>query len=77
MLRPAARDYLFAGHASQEIGHRLLLDFMGIQPLLDLQMRLGEGTGAVLAFSIIDAAVRVYRDMATFHSAGVSGAVQE
>jgi nicotinate-nucleotide--dimethylbenzimidazole phosphoribosyltransferase len=77
MLRPAARDYLVAGHASQEIGHRLLLDFIGLEPLLDLKLRLGEGTGAVLAFSVIDAAVRVYTEMATFHSAGVSGAIQE
>lgn len=76
MLKPAARDYLVAGHTSQEIGHRLLLDFIGIEPLLDLHMRLGEGTGAVLAFNIIDAAVRIYTEMATFHSAGVSGAIQ-
>jgi nicotinate-nucleotide--dimethylbenzimidazole phosphoribosyltransferase len=77
MLRPAVRDYLVAGHASQEIGHTWLLDFIGIAALLNLQMRLGEGTGAVLAFSIIDAAVRIYTEMATFHSAGVSGAIQQ
>jgi nicotinate-nucleotide--dimethylbenzimidazole phosphoribosyltransferase len=76
MLEPATRDYLLAGHLSEEIGHRLLLDFIGTEPLLDLGMRLGEGTGAVLALSIVKAAVRLYTEMATFQSAGVSGAIE-
>ncbi len=75
LIEPAARDYLFAGHLSREIGHGLLLELLGLQPLLQLRMRLGEGTGAVLAFNIIDAAVRLYNEMATFQSARVSGAI--
>jgi nicotinate-nucleotide--dimethylbenzimidazole phosphoribosyltransferase len=72
LLAPASRDYMLAGHASQEPGHRILLDYMGLDPLLNLNMRLGEGSGAVLAFSIVEAAVRIYIEMATFASAGVS-----
>jgi len=72
LIAPASRDYMLAGHTSQEPGHRILLDYMGLDPLLNLNMRLGEGSGAVLAFSIVEAAVRVYNEMATFASAGVS-----
>ncbi len=71
-LCPRVRDYLFAGHLSVESGHQLILDHMGLSPLLNLHMRLGEGTGAVLAMNIIDAAVRVHCQMATFDEAGVS-----
>jgi nicotinate-nucleotide--dimethylbenzimidazole phosphoribosyltransferase len=71
-LCPRVRDYLFAGHLSVEGGHQLILDHMGLSPLLNLHMRLGEGTGAVLAMNIIDAAVRVHCEMATFDEAGVS-----
>jgi nicotinate-nucleotide--dimethylbenzimidazole phosphoribosyltransferase len=73
-LAPNTRDYMFAGHRSQEPGHRILLDRLALRPILDLDMRLGEGTGAVLAIPIIEAAVRIYAEMATFSSAGVSGA---
>lgn len=73
-LAPNARDYMFAGHRSQEPGHRILLERLALRPILDLDMRLGEGTGAVLAMPIIEAAVRLYAEMATFSSAGVSGA---
>ena len=73
-LAPSARDYMFAGHRSQEPGHRILLERLALRPILDLDMRLGEGTGAVLAMPIIEAAVRIYAEMATFSSAGVSGA---
>jgi nicotinate-nucleotide--dimethylbenzimidazole phosphoribosyltransferase len=73
-LAPAVRSYLFAGHQSQEPGHRILLAHLQIPPILDLQMRLGEGTGAVLAMPILEAAMRIYQEMATFASAGVSGA---
>lgn len=72
LMFPASRDYMIAGHASQEPGHRYLLDYLGLEPLLRLNMRLGEGSGAVLAFSVIEAAVRAYNEMATFASAGVS-----
>ncbi len=71
-LCPLAHDYLFAGHLSVESGHRLILEHMSFTPLLDLHMRLGEGTGAVLAMNIIDAAVRMHREMATFEEASVS-----
>jgi nicotinate-nucleotide--dimethylbenzimidazole phosphoribosyltransferase len=75
-LAPAARDALFAGHLSQEPGHRALLEFMEVKPILKLDMRLGEGTGAVLTFPLIESAIRVYNEMATFASAGVSEASQ-
>jgi nicotinate-nucleotide--dimethylbenzimidazole phosphoribosyltransferase len=73
-LEPRVKEYLFAGHRSEEPGHRFLLEYLGLDPILALDMRLGEGTGAVLAMSIIEAALRLYTDMATFASAGVSGA---
>jgi nicotinate-nucleotide--dimethylbenzimidazole phosphoribosyltransferase len=73
-VEPRVKEYLFAGHCSQEPGHRFLLDCVGLDPILTLDMRLGEGTGAVLAMPIIESAVRLYTDMATFASAGVSGA---
>ncbi|TMB89897.1 MAG: nicotinate-nucleotide--dimethylbenzimidazole phosphoribosyltransferase [Chloroflexi bacterium] len=69
---PAVRDYLFAGHVSVERGHQVILEQLGLSPLLDLQLRLGEGTGAVLATHIIEAALRTHREMATFAEAGVS-----
>ncbi|HET6219996.1 MAG TPA: nicotinate-nucleotide--dimethylbenzimidazole phosphoribosyltransferase [Acidobacteriaceae bacterium] len=73
-LAPAVRSYLFAGHQSQEPGHRILLTHLDIEPILDLNMRLGEGTGAVLAMPVLEAALRLYQEMATFSSAGISGA---
>lgn len=73
-LAPAVRDYLIWGHRSAEQGHRLLLEGLDAKPLLELEMRLGEGTGAALACGLVEAAVRVYLEMATFESAGVSGA---
>jgi nicotinate-nucleotide--dimethylbenzimidazole phosphoribosyltransferase len=71
-LNPMVCAYLFAGHISVERGHRLILEKLGLTPLLDLQLRLGEGTGAVLAMSIIEAALCTHREMATFAEAGVS-----
>jgi nicotinate-nucleotide--dimethylbenzimidazole phosphoribosyltransferase len=70
---PQVTDYLIAGHLSTEPGALRALDALGLQPLLDLGMRLGEGSGAVLALPVVAAAARVLRDMATFDSAGVSG----
>jgi nicotinate-nucleotide--dimethylbenzimidazole phosphoribosyltransferase len=55
-----------------EIGHRRLLDALGVRPYFDLEMRLGEGTGAALAMSLLEASVRILEEMATFESAGVS-----
>ncbi|HJZ09483.1 MAG TPA: nicotinate-nucleotide--dimethylbenzimidazole phosphoribosyltransferase [Trebonia sp.] len=70
---PQVTDYLIAGHLSTEPGALRALDALGLRPLLDLGMRLGEGSGAVLALPVVAAAARVLRDMATFDSAGVSG----
>ena len=72
-IAPQARGAVIAGHLSQEPGHRVLLEIMGVKPMLQLDMRLGEGTGAVLTFPLIESAVRLYNEMATFDSAGISG----
>lgn len=72
VLSPDVRDVLFVGHLSQEPGHRALVDCVGRRPLLDLGMRLGEGTGAALAMHLLDTAGRLLNEMATFDSAGVS-----
>lgn len=76
-FRPAVRDYLIAAHLSTEPGHAALLAIVGERPLLDLEMRLGEGTGAALAVPIVRAAVAAFTGMATFASAGVSEASTE
>jgi nicotinate-nucleotide--dimethylbenzimidazole phosphoribosyltransferase len=73
-LAPAIRPYLIASHQSHEPGHRILLAHMRLQPLLDLNMRLGEGTGALLAMPIVHSAHALYHEMATFASASVSQA---
>ena len=75
-MEPRVRGYLFAGHQSDEPGHRVLLEYIGLNPILSLNMRLGEGTGAVLAMPIIESAMCLYNEMATFASAGVSEAKQ-
>ena len=72
VLEPKARQFLIAGHVSTEPGHRVALEQMGLTPLLDLGMRLGEGTGAALAMGIVEAAVGALNEMATFSEAGVS-----
>lgn len=72
-LVPAVRRYLLPSHGSVEIGHHRLLDALGLKPLLDLEMRLGEGTGAALAMLLVEASIRILDEMATFESAGVSG----
>ena len=71
-LCPRSKDYMIAGHCSVEPGHKLLLQYLGLKPLLDLEMRLGEGTGAALAMSIIETSSRILNEMATFAEAGVS-----
>lgn len=73
-LCPAAAGYVLPSHRSAEPGHAKVLSALGLEPVLDLEMRLGEGTGAALAYSVIDAAVRVMSGMATFEEAGVSSA---
>jgi nicotinate-nucleotide--dimethylbenzimidazole phosphoribosyltransferase len=72
-LRPAARDYFVAAHRSVEAGHRAVLEALDLVPLLDLGLRLGEGTGAALALPLLQAAADLMRDMATFDTARVSG----
>jgi nicotinate-nucleotide--dimethylbenzimidazole phosphoribosyltransferase len=71
-LAPQVREYLIAAHCSQELGHRLMMDWLGVSPLLDMHMRLGEGTGAALAMSVVEASCRILDEMATFGEAGVS-----
>lgn len=70
-IAPATAGYLIASHRSVEVGHRFVLRAIGAKPLLDLDMRLGEGTGAALAMGLVDASLRILHDMATFESAGV------
>lgn len=71
-LCPHVKQYMFAAHASVEIGHTVMLERIGLKPILDLQLRLGEGTGAALAMGLIEAGVKIYKEMATFEEAGVS-----
>lgn len=71
-LNPLVAEYLIAGHLSEEPSHALLLKMLDLEPLLRLKMRLGEGTGAVLSFSLIDASLKIMQEMATFEEAGVS-----
>jgi nicotinate-nucleotide--dimethylbenzimidazole phosphoribosyltransferase len=69
---PEVKPYLIASHRSVERGHAAMLELLGLEPLLDLKLQLGEGTGAALAFHIVDAAARILDEMATFAEAGVS-----
>jgi nicotinate-nucleotide--dimethylbenzimidazole phosphoribosyltransferase len=71
-LQPLVSQYLIASHLSFEPGHKELLKLMNLSPLLDLHLRLGEGTGAVLAMGLVEAAVRIFSEMATFQEADVS-----
>lgn len=71
-IEPKTRDYMFSAHMSQEVGHKVMLEKIGLRPILDLDLRLGEGTGAALAMFIIEAGLKIYKEMATFGEAGVS-----
>jgi len=71
-ITPAVKDYMIASHRSVEQGHAVILEYIGLKPLLDLDMRLGEGTGAALGINIVDAACKILNEMATFEDAGVS-----
>lgn len=71
-LHPHIREYLFAAHRSVEIGHTAMLERLRLQPMLDLQMRLGEGTGAALGMTLVEASLRSLREIRTFAEAGVS-----
>ena len=76
LLCPAVKEYLVAGHKSVEIGQQTALAIMGLEPVLDLEMRLGEGTGAAITMNLVDLACRMMREMATFEKAGVDGRSQ-
>jgi len=73
LIEPKTKDYMFAAHMSQEVGHRSILEKIGLRPILDLDMRLGEGTGAALAMMVIEAGLKIYKEMATFAEAAVAG----
>jgi len=76
-MHPHIREYLFAAHESVEIGHRFMLEHLGAVPILDLKLRLGEGTGAALAMGLIEAGVKIMKEMATFEQAGVTESRKE
>ena len=76
-LAPGLKNHLIAAHLSAESGHKILLQHLGLTPLLSLEMRLGEGTGAALGITIVEAAVKTLARMATFSEAGVSEAQKE
>jgi nicotinate-nucleotide--dimethylbenzimidazole phosphoribosyltransferase len=76
-LAPGVVGYLIPGHQSVEAGHAIVLDHLGLRPLLSLDMRLGEGTGAALAFHLVEAAAHLLAEMSTFADAGVSGKADE
>ena len=71
-LHPGARQFMIASHLSQEQGHRLMLELLGLTPVIHLKMRLGEGTGAALAMHLIEASLKIMHEMASFQDAGVS-----
>lgn len=71
-LCPRAKDFMIASHLSEERAHRHMLAVLGLKPLLDMNLRLGEGTGAALAMPVVEAAAKILREMATFSEAGVS-----
>jgi nicotinate-nucleotide--dimethylbenzimidazole phosphoribosyltransferase len=71
-LEPKTKDYMFAAHKSVEVGHTAMLEKIGLRPVLDLDLRLGEGTGAALAMLMIEAGLKIYKEMATFGDAGVA-----
>ena len=69
---PQCKDFMIAGHVSVEPGHRILLEHLGLQPLINLNMRLGEGTGGAIGMHLAESACRILSEMATFAEAGVS-----
>lgn len=71
-LAPKARNFMLASHLSEEPGHRYMLELLDLKPILQMRMRLGEGTGAVLAMPMVEAACKIQAEMATFQSAGVA-----
>lgn len=76
-LHPHVRDYLFSAHRSVEIGHAIMLERLDLEPLLDLRMRLGEGTGAALGMTLVEASLRALREIKTFAEAGVTAGTEQ
>ncbi len=72
-IQPKVKDFIFVSHQSKELGHQVFFKLLDVPPLFDLGMRLGEGTGAILGMQLIEASVRIYNEMATFKTAGISG----
>ena len=70
-IKPECKEYMIASHLSAESGHKLMLEYLGLKPMLHMNMRLGEGTGAVLAMNLVDAGCRILNEMATFAEANV------
>jgi len=75
-LNPLTKHYIIASHQSVEKGHKILLDYIGLKPLLNLDLRLGEGTGAALGISLVEASIKILNEMASFEEAGVSKSIQ-
>lgn len=73
-LAPSAKDYLFISHRSHEIGHGTMVEMLELRPILDLNMRLGEGTGSALAMNILEASAKILKEIKTFDEAGVTDA---
>ena len=73
LICPEVKDYLVAGHTSVEVGQKAALELMGLEPVLDLDFRLGEGTGAAITMNLVDLSCAMMRDMASFEEAGVDG----
>lgn len=71
-LYPAVLEYCIFGHQGDEAGHKLILDYLHAQPLLNLGLRLGEGTGAICAYPIIESAIRMINEMSSFQQAAVT-----
>jgi nicotinate-nucleotide--dimethylbenzimidazole phosphoribosyltransferase len=74
-LAPAAKNYLFASHKSVEIGQKYMHDRLGLEPLIDLKFRLGEGTGAAVCMELLDLATRILADIKTFDEVGISNEI--
>ena len=76
-LEPKSKDYMLASHSSVERGHKVILKYLDLKPILELDLRLGEGTGAALGINLAEASVKIMIEMATFKKAGVSERVEE
>jgi nicotinate-nucleotide--dimethylbenzimidazole phosphoribosyltransferase len=76
-LEPKVKEYLIASHCSVEAGHKVILDWIGIDPLLNLNLRLGEGTGATFGINLVEAGCKILTQMATFADAGVSEKLED